>query len=348
MDAHQPATPPAMPPATPATTHLGRAVGGLAGAIGVAAGVLVLGCVFTIGLAIGAVTMFAGSIVDSAVIGELYRDGDNDTIAVIPIEGVIDEYQAQTVRLFVDKVLADSTMKAVVLRVDSPGGGVAASDQIWYQVRRLRNEGLPVVSSYGGVAASGGYYVSCATDHILAEPTCITGSIGVIAQTFIFKDLMDKVGIEPVTLISSASPAKDLGNPFREWTDDDRDKYRDMLDAAYDIFNQRVRDGRSRAISDPQRIDELADGSVYTAAQAVSSGLIDGIGYLDDAIAHAENLAGLAPGAASVIVLRQRPSLIDDLMMSARTDVRSQLRSADGIRSLVNELAVPRLMYLMR
>ncbi len=348
MDAHQPAPPPATLPATPATTHLGRAAGGLARAIGFAAGMLVLGIVFTIGLGVGAATMFAGSLVDSAVIGELYRDGDGDTIAIIPIEGVIDEYQAWSVRLFVDDVLSDSAIKAVVLRVDSPGGGVSASDRIWYQVRRLRNERLPVVSSYGGVAASGGYYVSCATDHILAEPTCITGSIGVIAQTFIFKDLLDKVGIEPVTLISSASPAKDLGNPFRAWTDEDRDKYRDMLDAAYDIFNQRVREGRSRAISDPERIDELADGSVYTAAQALSSGLIDGIGYLDDAIAHAEKLAGLAPGAASVIVLRQQTSLFESLLMSARTDVRSQLRSADGIRSLVNELAAPRLMYLMR
>ena len=348
MDAHQPATPLSTPLAAPVTAHLGRGAGGFARAIGFAAGVLVLGIVFSVGLALGAATMFAGSMVDSPVFGEVYREGNNDTIAVIPIEGIIDGCQAQTVRLFVDKVLADSTVKAVVLRVDSPGGGVAASDRIWYQVRRLRDEGMPVVSSFGGVAASGGYYVSCATDHIIAEPTCITGSIGVIAQTFIFKDLLDKIGIEPVTLISSASPAKDLGNPFRAWTEEDRTKYRDMLDAAYDIFNQRVRDGRKLVITDPQRINELADGSVYTAAQALNSGLIDGIGYLDDAIAHAEKLAGIATGTASVIVLRQRTSLLDDLLASARTDVRSRFRNADGIRSLVNELAAPRLMYLLR
>ncbi len=344
MDVQHPAT----NPPRPATARFSRGAGGFAQAIGFAAGVLMLGIVFTVGLGIGALTMFAGSIVDSPVVSEVYRDGDDDTIAVIPVEGIIDDYLARSVRLFVDEVLADGAVKAVVLRVDSPGGGVAASDQIWYQVRRLRNERMPVVSSYGGVAASGGYYVSCATDHILAEPTCITGSIGVIAQTFIFKDLLDKVGIEPVTLISSASPAKDLGNPFRAWTEQDRSMYRDMLDAAYDIFNQRVKDGRSRAISDPERIDELADGSVYTAAQALSSGLIDGIGYLDDAIAQAESLAGLAPGTASVIVLRQQTSLLDDLMASTRTDLRSRLRNADSIRSLVNELAAPRLMYLMR
>ena len=138
MDAMQPATSPAR--------HIGHAAGGLARAIGFAAGMLVLAIVFAIGLGIGAASMFAGSLVESPVIGELYRDGNSDTIVVIPVEGVIDEYLARSVRLFVDEVLADGTVKAVVLRVNSPGGGVSASDQIWYQVRRLRNERPPVVS----------------------------------------------------------------------------------------------------------------------------------------------------------------------------------------------------------
>lgn len=340
MDPLQPAFPPA--------THIRHAAGGVARAIGFAAGVLMLGIVFTAGFGIGAVTMFAGTFTESPVIGDLYRDGGSNTIAVIPVEGVIDVYQAGSVRMFVDEVLADDTVKAVVLRVDSPGGGVAPSDRIWYEVGRLRAHGLPVVSSYGGVAASGGYYVSCATDHIVAEPTCITGSIGVIAQSFIFKDLMDKVGVEPVTLISTASPAKDIGNPFREWTEADHASYVAMLNAAYDIFNQRVQDGRGHAISDPARIDELADGSIYTAAEALQSGLIDGIGYLDDAIIQAEMLAGVKPGSTTVLWLRQATSILDDLMVNSPAGLGSRLRNADGIRSLVNELAAPRLMYLMR
>ncbi len=344
MDAMQPATSPAR--------HIGHAAGGLARAIGFAAGMLVLAIVFAIGLGIGAASMFAGSLVESPVIGELYRDGNNDTIVVIPVEGVIDSYQAGRVRMFVDEVLVDDSVKAVVLRVDSPGGGIAASDRIWYEVRRMRNSGLPVVSSYGGVAASGGYYISCATDHILAEPTCITGSIGVIAQSFIFKDLLDKVGVEPVTLISTASPSKDMGNPFRAWTEEDRAQYVDMLDAAYDIFNQRVKDGRGHAISDPARIDELADGSIYTAAEAQDSGLIDGIGYLDDAITQAETFAGLTPGLATVLVLREVTSIFDNLVVGRsarlRTGLGLGLGDAESIRSLVNELAAPRLMYLMR
>jgi protease-4 len=328
--------------------HIRHAAGGVARAIGFTAGLVVLAIVFAVGLGVGAATMFAGSLVESPVIGELYRDGNSDTIVVIPVEGVIDGYQAGRVRMFVDEVLADDTVMAVVLRVDSPGGGIAPSDRIWYEVRRMRDTGLPVVSSYGGVAASSGYYISCATDHILAEPTCITGSIGVIAQSFIFKDLLDKVGVEPVTLISTASPSKDMGNPFRAWTDQDRAEYIDMLDAAYAIFNQRVKDGRGHAISDPARIDELADGSIYTAAEAQSSGLIDGIGYLDDAITHAETLAGLTPGLATVLVLHEVTSVFDDLFIGPTAKLRTRLGDAESIRSMVNELAAPRLMYLMR
>ncbi len=337
-----------MQPATSPAKHLGHAAGGVARAIGFAAGMLMLAIVFVVGMGIGAATVFAGSITESPVISEVYRDGNSDTIAVIPVEGVIDSFQAARVRMFVDEVLADDAVKAVVLRVDSPGGGIAASDRIWYEVRRLRDDGLPVVSSYGGVAASGGYYISCATDHILAEPTCITGSIGVIAQSFIFKDLLDKVGVEPVTLISTASPSKDMGNPFRAWTEADRVKYVGMLDAAYDIFNQRVREGRSHTITDSARIDELADGSIYTASQALSSGLIDSIGYLDDAVTEAEKRAGVTPGESSVIILRQTMSIFDNLLISSPAGIRSRLRDAESIRSLVNELAAPRLMYLMR
>jgi protease-4 len=337
-----------MPPTNTPARHLGHAAGGIARAIGFAAGLLVLAIVFAVGLGIGAVTMFAGSMTENPVIGELYRDGNSDTIAVIPVEGVIDGFLAARIRMLVDEVLADDDVKAVVLRVDSPGGGIAASDRIWYEVRRLRDSGLPVVSSYGGVAASGGYYVSCATDHIIAEPTCITGSIGVIAQSFIFKDLLDKVGVEPVTLISTASPSKDLGSPYRAWTEDDHAKYVGLLDAAYDIFNQRVREGRSHTITDPARIDELADGSIYTAAQAQTAGLIDGIGYLDDAVTQAETMAGVTPGTSSVIILRQVTSIFDDLLVSSPAGIRSRLRNAESIRSLVNELAAPRLMYLMR
>jgi protease-4 len=346
-----PLVPPAPGPKGPAPPQVVQVVsrtGGFQAAIGLIVAILALGAIFFIGLAIGVFTMFAGSVAESLVQTELYRDGDRSKVAVIEVHGVIDPYRADTVRFLVDEVLRTRSIKAVVLRVDSPGGGIAPSDQIWYQVERLRNEGLPVVASYGGLAASGGYYISCGADHIVAEPTCITGSIGVIAQTFIFKDLLDKVGIEPVTLLATDSPQKDVGNPFRTWTEEDRVQYVEMLDAAYAIFNTRVRDGRGNVITDPARVDELADGSIYTAQEAMDSGLIDAVGYLDDAVAAAESRAGIRKGKATVVILRQPTGFLGGLLGVRGHEPSTRVRDADSIRSLVNELGSPRVMYLMR
>lgn len=317
--------------------------------IAVAVGLMVLGGVFVIGLAIGGLTVLAGTSMETPIITEAYRDGNRNTVAVLPVVGVIDDYQAGSVRLMVDHALADRSCRAVVLRVDSPGGGISESDQIWYQVQRMRREGLPVIASFGGVAASGGYYISCNTDHIVAEPTCITGSIGVIAQTFVFKELMGKIGVEPVTLMATDSPEKDVGNVFREWTDKDRAQYLQLLDAAYDIFNQRVRDGRKSVISDPALVDQLADGSIYTAQEALDLGLVDGIGYLDDAIVQAEIAAGLPQGRSTVVILRETVSLFGGLMHGEAAGPKAlALPDAESVRALINDLASPRMMYLMR
>ena len=339
---------PAHPLRSPQVVQVVSRPGALVAAIGVIVGLLVLGVVFVSGVAIGAITIVAGSSLETPVVPELYRDGNRNNVAIIPVEGSIDSSQAETFRIMVDYVLADSSYRAAVLRVDSPGGGISPSDQIWYQVQRLRDEGLPVVASFGGVAASGGYYISCHADRILAEPTCITGSIGVIAQAFIFKDLLDKVGIEPVTLMSTDSPEKDVGNPFREWTERDREQYLSMLDAAYDIFNQRVRDGRKKVITDPAAVDALADGSIYTASEALGHGLIDGIGYLDDAIAAAEKAAGLPGGRSTVVILRKTVSLFGGVLGSAAPQPWQRLPDGESLRTLVNDLSAPRLMYLMR
>ncbi len=317
-------------------------------AVAALVGLMVVGVVFLAGLAIGVAIMFAGTVFEAPIAGEIYRDGGRNTVAVIPIEGVIDSYRAESVRLMADHIVATPSIKAVVLRIDSPGGGIAPSDQIWYQVERIQKTGLPVVASYGGVAASGGYYVSCGADHIVAEPTCITGSIGVIAQTFVLKGLMDKVGVEPVTIMSTDSPEKDVGNPVRTWTEKDTLTYLDLLDAAYAIFNERVLAGRAGGARDPQQLDQLADGSIYTAKEALGNGLIDEIGYLDDAIARAETSAGLAKDRATVIILRDPPSVLTELFGADARARRLDFGSADSIRTTVNELSSPRLMYLMR
>ncbi|UCD76709.1 MAG: signal peptide peptidase SppA [Phycisphaerales bacterium] len=316
-------------------------------------GLFALGCVFLIGLLFGGFVIFAGMMgadLENGLVTSTVREGSRSTIAIISVEGTIDSRQADYVQRAVDRVIAEP-YEAVVLRVDSPGGGVTASDQVWYEVSRLKDAGIPVIASYGSIATSGGYYISCASDFIMAEETCITGSIGVQAQILTLGGLMDKVGIEPVTLAASGSPRKNVANDrYRQWTDEDRAEVIKMLDAAYEIFHRRVRDGRGHVISDPAMIDALADGSIYTAQQATGNGLIDGVGYLEDAIAQAEKLAALAVGQATVVQISEPPdfSPADLLFMRGDRSGKSGPLDAEAIRSLVNDLSTPRVNYLMR
>jgi len=279
--------------------------------------------------------------------------GGGQRIAIIPVEGIIGPAMSDFVRDATDYVLDDgNNIDAVILRVDSPGGGVSSSDQIWYEMQRITDSGRPIIASYGGLAASGGYYISCDTDHIMAEPTCVTGSIGVIAQILTLEDMMNKVGIEPITLVASNSPEKDIGNDiFHKWNEQDRETIIEMLDAAYETFFKRVADGRKSVIDSETKLQEIADGSIYTADQAMSNGLIDGIGYLDDAVTYVEqNALRRMVGSAEVVTLRYPPSLFGDglLMQAHQREMATGRLDAERVRTFANELAAPRLMYLMR
>jgi protease-4 len=344
---------PAAPAPLPPTIQVINRTGGFWGTVLIfITGLFALGCVFGLGLLVGGFVMAAGIMgaeMENGLITSTMREGGRSTIAVIAVEGTIDGRQADYVRRAVDHVIGE-TYEAVVLRVDSPGGGVTASDQIWYEVNRLKGAGLPVVASYGAIAASGGYYISCASDYIIAEETCITGSIGVQAQILTFGGLMDKVGIEPVTLAASGSPRKNVANDaYRQWTEEDRAEVTKMLDGAYVIFNRRVREGRVHVIADLARIDELADGSIYTAEEAAANGLIDQVGYLDDAIAQAEKLAGLPTGRATVMMISEPPTFspADLFFLRGGRPADASALDAEAIRSLVNDLSTPRVTYLM-
>jgi protease-4 len=339
-----------VPAPPPQVVHVVARSGGFMRSVMFVFGLILFGVVFLIGLGVGVTMMLAGSSMEPVILRSHFRSGDRSTVAILPITGVIHGGTADLVRSAVESVIKDGNVRAIVLRVDSGGGGVTASDQVWYQVERLKKAGKPVVASFGSVAASGGYYVSCNADHILAEQTSITGSIGLIAQVLTMEGLMDKVGIEPVTLVASGSPQKDVANDiFRSWDDQDRDKILTMLDAAYETFSTRVQDGRGHVIDDPSRIARLADGSIYTSQQALENGLIDGIGYLDDAIAEAERQAGLTAGRSTVSVLRRPPSLFPaGLLMRGPSREGLAGLDAERLRALVNDLSAARIMYLMQ
>jgi protease-4 len=249
-------------------------------------------------------------------------EGDTDAeakIALIDVEGILSSDQddsifslreSQVVAL-VEKLKlaeADKEVKAVVLRIDSPGGDVTTSDILYNELVSFKNrKKIPVVAAFMGIAASGGYYLASGADVIVAHPTTITGSIGVISLHVSLVGLLDKIGVKVEALKSGAN--KDMGSPFRNMTDDDRKLFQALIDQFYARFVAVVAEGRKGRLTEAQ-VRTLADGRVYTAAQALEAKLVDGIGYLADAVGEAKKRAGL--GKVKVVMYSRRPGRTDN------------------------------------
>ncbi len=218
--------------------------------------------------------------------------GEPNKIAIIEVTGIIAAGNVDHVLKQIRQAREDHSVKAVVLRVDSPGGTVSGSDRIWRELATLSaaTDPRPVVVSMGGIAASGGYYVSASADHIFAEPTTWTGSIGVIMQFPQLKGLMEKLGVDVAT-IATNDEWKDSGSPFKSLGEAQRVRWKEIVDQAYERFARVVAQGRKLPLKE---VKALANGKVYTAVEAKDLGLIDQIGYLDDAIAFAQAKAELS------------------------------------------------------
>lgn len=232
----------------------------------------------------------------------LVPDAAREKILMIDVEGMISTVTGAgpfareknpVSRLYnrLDRAAADPRIKGVILRLDTPGGEVTASDIIHHEILRFKERtGKPVVGLMMGVAASGGYYIAAACDAIVAHPSTLTGSIGVISVFPSVEGLMGKVGVK-VHVIKSGK-AKDSGGLFRDMTEEDQKIFQGVVDEFYLGFLDVVSRGRGGKI-DPERLREIADGRVYTARQALGLGLVDQIGYFDDAFARTLALAGL-------------------------------------------------------
>ena len=180
-------------------------------------------------------------------------------------------------------------MNAVLLQVNSPGGGLTASDIIHQAVLEVKKAGKPVVVWVSGLAASGGLYISAPADWIVASPTSLVGSIGVIMQHMVFKELMDKIGIKVNPIKSTRM--KDIGSIFREMTTEEEQYFLHLLETFHDRFVSIVVNGRK---IDEAKVRELANGKIYTAEESLEYGLIDGIGYFETAVEKTMELAGLS------------------------------------------------------
>ena len=226
-----------------------------------------------------------------------------DRVAIISIKGVI--VNPIPVVRKIERLRKDRSVKALVIRVDSPGGSVGASQEIYRAIERFRAEGKPVVVSMGNIAASGGYYVSAPADYIFANPGTITGSIGVIIQHVAYRELMDKIGVKATTI--KTGKFKDTLNPFRELTPEEREYLKETIDEAYEQFLEAILKYRGKKISE-ERLREVADGRVFTGERAKELGLVDELGGLEDAIEKAKELAGV-PRAREFFVPQEKSLL---------------------------------------
>jgi protease-4 len=237
--------------------------------------------------------------------GKSSRLAFGDKIAIVEVKGVI--AQSSGIIEELQQYLDDKDVKAIILRIDSPGGGVGPSQEIYREVMKIRPK-KKVVTSMGSVAASGGYYIASASDLIVANPGTITGSIGVIMQFSNFEELLKKIGIKGVVLKSGEH--KDIGSPFREMTPEEKKIMQEVLDNVHQQFIQAVADGRKL---DRAKVAEIADGRIMTGEQAKNLGLVDQMGNLQDTIEITAKMVGIS-GKPNVIYPKKRLSIWELLM----------------------------------
>jgi len=268
-----------------------------------------------------ALLVFAAIIFISAIVsvffdksgGGIALPTQGNKIGLVEVKGVI--LNSEPIVKTISHYRNNSNIKAILVRIDSPGGGVAASQEIYEALRKAREEGKPVVASMSSVAASGGYYLACGADTIVANPGTTTGSIGVIMSFFDFSELLQKIGMHSNTIKSGRF--KDAGTYLRPMTDRERQYFQRFVDDAFSQFVDVV--ARERGM-DRQRVLELADGRVFTGQQAYENGLVDRLGSYEDAVEIAAEMAGIA-GKPNIIKPERRKISLFDLLFSDTQEI---------------------------
>jgi protease-4 len=266
-----------------------------------------------------------------------------DKVAIVSVSGAIlggDGF----VRAQLDQAEEDEAVKAIVLRVDSPGGTVSGSDEIHHRITKLvEKRDIPVVVSMGGIAASGGYYVAMANrgkdDVIFAEPATLTGSIGVIIPHFDVSQALRKYDIRDDSIASG--PLKEMLSVSKDRTPElaekEREIVQELVDDMFRRFKEIVKTGRPKL--DDAAVDRVATGQIFTARQALEAGLVDRIGFLEEAIDRAVELAGLSADKARVVKYTKPKGLLDEVLGGASPTGRVDLAA-------IAELTTPRGWYL--
>ena len=263
-----------------------------------------------------ALLVFAAIIFISAIVsvffdksgGGISLPTQGNKIGLVEVKGVI--LNSEPIVKTISHYRNNSNIKALLVRIDSPGGGVAASQEIYEALRKTREAGKPVVASMSSVAASGGYYVALAADTIVANPGTTTGSIGVIMSFFDFSELLQKIGLRSNTIKSGRF--KDAGTYLRPMTERERAYFQRFVDDAFSQFVDVVAKERGM---EHQQVLKLADGRVFTGQQAYENGLVDRLGSYEDAVEMAATMAGIT-GKPDVIKPEKRKISIFDLLFN--------------------------------
>ena len=292
---------------------------------------IILGCALLLAGTVAVISV-AFFIVNLALSGDRPSLSSlSGRVGLVEVVGGIEDSEAVVEQL--DRMERDSSVRAVVVRLDSPGGGVAASQEIYEAVRRVRDAGKPVVASLGGVAASGAYYVACAADSIVSNPGTLTGSIGVIMTFPNTEELFRKVGLR--FDVVKTGKFKDIGSMSRPMTDDERKLLEEVLGNVYEQFVDAISEGRGL---DKAEILPFADGRIFSGDQALEYGFVDRMGDLDDSIRLAARMAAIEGRPSVVRKERRRVS-----MWSFLDEKLGQVGSATGLSS-----QGPRLEYRLR
>lgn len=275
---------------------------------------------------------------------------NNEKIAVLSVDGVIQDlggvstlfgtgYNHQFFMSQLNDVLEDQTVKGIVLQVDSPGGGVVESAEIYDGIRAIQeHRDIPVYVSMGGMAASGGYYISAPAEKIFVNQETITGSIGVIMESINYSKLAEKVGIDFNTI--KTGPYKDMMSPSREMTDEERDMLQEMIGDSYDRFVEIIADGRE--MSDAE-VRKVADGRIMNGRQAIEAGLADDYGKASDVIAALQEDYELEN--ATIFEYSMSESLTSLFGLKAQSLIGGNYET-ELIGKLLTEYSSPRMMYL--
>jgi len=266
---------------------------------------------------LGVTGLICFAILERAGLMEQVVSGPGDKIAVIEVEGLITQS-----RPVIDKLIRyreNDRVKAIVVRIDSPGGSVGPAQEIHEELLKTRDR-KAVIASMGSVAASGGYYIACAAHKIVANPGTITGSIGVIIEFANIEELLGKIGLKSVVIKSGKY--KDILSPTRELKDEERGLLQAVIDNVHGQFIDAVAAGRNLP---REKVAEIADGRILSGAQARQLGLVDELGNLQDALKIAADRAGIQGKPDIIYPEKKRPSLWEFLIDGAAGMLRESL-----------------------